>query len=67
MKVFEDMASAPVMADEILFALSRQYAAMGDTELQQETVKKLLETYPESIYTNVVQEKFPALAQQSES
>lgn len=58
MEVFEALATAPVMADEILFALSRQYAATGKTELQRETVKKLMETYPDSIYTNVVQEKF---------
>lgn len=66
-EIFEDLATAPVMADEILFALSRQYADTGKTELQQETVKKLIETYPESIYTNVLQEKFPALAQQPAS
>jgi tetratricopeptide (TPR) repeat protein len=64
--IFEDMteAAAPVMADELLFALARQYAATGKTELQKETARKLIETYPESIYTNVVQEQFPSLAQQ---
>jgi len=69
MKLFEEMtkAAAPVMSDELLFALSRQYAATGKTDLQQETVKKLIETYPESIYTNVIREKFPDLIPQSES
>jgi TolA-binding protein len=57
--IFEDMTKteAPVMADELLFALARQYAATGKTELQKETAQKLIETYPESIYTNVIQEK----------
>lgn len=58
MEVFEGLDTAPVIEDEILFALSRQYAATGKTELQRETARKLIETYPESIYTNVVQEKF---------
>jgi hypothetical protein len=46
------------MADELLFALARQYAETGKTELQEETARKLIENYPESIYTNVIQEKF---------
>jgi tetratricopeptide (TPR) repeat protein len=61
--VFEGMAeSDPVMGDELLFALAREYAATGKTELQKETARKLMETYPESIYTNVLKEKFPTLA-----
>lgn len=65
--VFEDItnAPAPVMEDELLFALARQYAAAGKTDLQRETARKLIETYPESIYTNVMQEKFPSLAASS--
>jgi tetratricopeptide (TPR) repeat protein len=64
--VFEKMATADgaVMADELLFALARQYAATGKTELQEETARKLIETFPESIYTNVMQEQFPSLVQQ---
>lgn len=67
--VFEDMgkAAASVIEDELLFALARQYDALGKTDLEKETARKLIETYPESIYTNVIQEKFPSLASQSES
>lgn len=67
--VFEDMTADgdSVMADEYLFALARQYAASGKTDLQKEIAKKLIDAYPESIYTNVMQEKFPSLAQSSAS
>ena len=64
--VFEDLSAAESlgMEDEVLFALARQYGAMGKTNLEKETAQKLIETYPESIYTNVVKEKIPSLAAQ---
>lgn len=67
--VFEDMAkaAAPEMEDELLFALARQYDALGKTDIEKETARKLIETYPESIYTNVMREKFPSLASQGAS
>ncbi len=59
--IFNELASAanPLMGDESLFALARQYGAMGKTDLQKETSKKLIEKYPDSIFTNVVREQFP--------
>jgi tetratricopeptide (TPR) repeat protein len=61
--VFEELSAADAlgMEDEVLFALARQYGAMGKTDLQKETAQKLIETYPESIYTNVMKEKLGLL------
>ena len=63
--IFSSMPTDPdsIMGDEMLFALGRQYAALGKTGLQKEISKKLIETYPQSIYANVVKEKFPGLEQ----
>lgn len=63
--IFSEMPSdvGSIMGDEALFALSRQYASMGNTDQQLETAKKLVETYPESIYINVLKENFPGLGQ----
>lgn len=69
--VFEDMekSTTSLIEDELLFALAREYDALAKSDLEKETARKLIETYPESIYTNVMQEKFPDLATavQSES
>lgn len=55
-----------IMGDESLLALIRQYGSMGKTDQQLETAKKLIETFPQSIYSSVIREKFPGL-EQSES
>lgn len=61
--VFAELAaSETAMTDEVLFALSRQYGEMGKTDLERETARKLLENYPDSIYTNVIQEKYTDLS-----
>jgi tetratricopeptide (TPR) repeat protein len=61
--IFSEIPSdiGSIMGDESLFALSRQYGSIEKTELQLETVKKLIENYPQSIYANVLKEKFPSL------
>lgn len=67
--VFKDLSDTDAIGttDEVLFALARQYAAIGKPDLQRNTARKLLETYPNSIFTNVVKEKFPNLEQQPAS
>jgi tetratricopeptide (TPR) repeat protein len=52
-----------LMTDEVLFALTRQYEETGNAELENETAKKLIETYPESIFSNVIQEKYSTLTE----
>lgn len=61
--VFQDLSNtdAPGMEEEVLFALARQYEAMGKPDLEKETARKLLESYPDSIFTTVAKEKFPDL------
>jgi predicted negative regulator of RcsB-dependent stress response len=63
--IFSEMPSGAgsIMGDESLFALSRQYASLGKTDQQLETAKKLIETYPKSIYIDMLKEKFPGLGQ----
>lgn len=67
-EVFKELSDtgAPGMEDEVLFALFRQYAAIGMADLQQETARKLIEAYPDSIYSNVVKEKVAGFVQPSE-
>jgi len=64
--VFSEMPSdtGNLMGDESLFALSRQYGSIGNTDKQLETAKKLIEIYPQSMYINVLREKFPGLGRQ---
>ena len=63
--VFSEISSddGSIMGDESLFALSREYGFMGNTDLQFESARKLMGAYPQSIYVNVLKEKFPALGQ----
>lgn len=62
-EIFSNMPDSAdsLMGDEILFALGRQYAAIGKIARQMKTAEKLVETYPQSIYINILKEKFPDL------
>jgi len=61
--IFSEISSdtGSIMGDESLFALCRQYGSIGKADLQLETAKKLIENFPQSIYANVLREKFPTL------
>jgi tetratricopeptide (TPR) repeat protein len=63
--IFSEMPTdtGSLMGDESLFALCRQYGLLGNTDQQLGTAKKLIETYPQSIYVDVLKEKFPGIGQ----
>jgi tetratricopeptide (TPR) repeat protein len=53
-----------VLGDEALFVLARLYKAQGKTDKEKEVSRKLIETFPNSIYIDLIKESHPEFAQQ---
>ncbi len=45
------------MKDDVFFTLGRLYSANNDTDKKMEFFKKIIDEYPDSIYTDIVKEK----------
>jgi TolA-binding protein len=58
-RYFSAVASDPRAGfrEDAMLGLGRVYEAMGEREKSRETYKKFIETYPKSMYFNLVKEK----------